>query len=118
MPVCKLCKGEKPNREMVVWGGSVTAKCLVCRAEEKATSRLAKKDGSPPTTELPGDLALELTVEAGSGFRAAIDGEKLVIDQDNPSRPETPDNLTLSKSEVFVLFMKFANWAGVKFVTN
>lgn len=52
-----------------------------------------------------GELALE--VQAGLGFNAAIDGERLAIVQDS-------DNVTLSKSEAYVLFAKFAEWAGFK----
>lgn len=125
MAVCKICEKEKPNREMKTWGGTVSETCLKCDAEKKAARKLAKagdasKPAKPASAAAPDESDLALTVEAGSGFRAAIDtdADRLVVHQDNPARPEVPDNVTLSKTEAYVFFLKFAEWAGVKLAAN
>jgi hypothetical protein len=53
---------------------------------------------------------VELEVQAGLGFRAALVDEQLVITQAGEPKD---DNVTLSKSEAYVLFAKFARWAGI-----
>jgi len=70
------------------------------------------RTAEPPTADT------SLTVERGSGFRAALDEDQLVVEQDNADRPDQPDNLTFSRSEFHVLIKKYAAWAGVELAPN
>lgn len=122
MYTCKKCKCSKAKGEMSLWGGEISEICLDCRKKMKAergggdSSKPTKaaKDAKPAPADEPAATDDQLVVHAGLGFSAAIDGENLVVSQANPNREDDPDNLTLSKSEAYVLIKKFAPWAGVE----
>jgi hypothetical protein len=108
--ICKHCKNDKPKGEMATWGGKVTETCLDCKAEKKAARNGAKLP-TPEVPRLPGPLIIE--VAPSMGFTAQLEGDQLVIAQDNAKRADDPDNITLSKDEAKVLFAMFGGWAGV-----
>lgn len=131
MITCKRCQADKRESEMLQRRGKVSKVCLDCFGKAMAKGADAEKGrgNKGGKRKRPSKIAKEfvaglqdfggkqadtgLTVERGSGFRAALDGEQLVIEQDNVDRPETPDNLTLSRSEFYVLVKKYAPWAGI-----
>lgn len=119
MPTCKYCKCDKPNREMATWGGSVTETCLECKEARRAAKKgggvkvdpPALADAAPAAAPASTD-SLDLSVEGSIGFTASVDEQgRLVVAQDNSSRAEDPDNITLTRAEAKTLFARFAKWA-------
>lgn len=116
MPTCKICKCEKPNREMASWGGTVTETCLECKAAKKAAkgAKEPAPDSASPAPSSPPADGLEIVVAASLGFAAKLDGESLVITQANHTRENDDDNISLTKVEAKALFAKYGDWATGK----
>jgi len=103
MPKCRKCKNEKAVSEMARWGGKPGKVCLECKN--------GKAPETPPAKP-PADDPIEFTVEASLGFSVKVDGGRLVITQDNPERPETPDNITLTMAEARTFLELVEKWAA------
>src|SRR4051812_1090763 len=120
MPVCKVCKGEKPNREMAMGGGGVTATGLEGKAEKKAKRNGGAVKADPPASPSPTPppapslprptVPREISVAPSLGFTASVDGNSLVIAQANGSRENDDDNITLTREEAKALFDTFGEW--------
>lgn len=116
MPVCKVCKSEKPTRAMRMWGGIATETCQDCYDAKKGAKASgavkpadAEQQPKPPAPRLA-IAPTEIIVEASLGFAAKVDGDNLVISQANHSRENDDDNITLTRSEARKLFDLFGEW--------
>lgn len=112
MPTCKICKCEKPTREMRMWGGIATETCQACYDEKK----VGKVPAEPAPPALVGTRAaapaLEFSVAPTMGFTAKVEGEDLTLSQVNSARPDDDDVITLSRAEAKQLFGLFGEWAS------
>jgi hypothetical protein len=101
--ICELCETERADKDFRPFGRGRRKVCLQC--ENAVAVEGAAIAGELPTVEITG--ALE--VLPGFGFRATVENDRLVIEQDD-SEGKT-DNLVLSRTEAKVLFAQFAEWA-------
>jgi hypothetical protein len=113
---CKRCGEDKAADAMIVRAGKPSRLCRDCfaisfagrgKAKSGWGSVKAKAEKAPPPVRLNGH-ALEIL--AGYGFRARVEDDRLVIEQDD-SEGNTAD-LILSRTEAKVLFAQFGEWAG------
>lgn len=104
---CKKCKQDKPAAQMSKWGGKPSKVCLKCREGEKP----AAEAEAPKVNGSDGAHPMLLSVAASIGFMAQVsDDGMLVISQANSSRPDDPDNVTLTRAEAKRLFDAFGVW--------
>lgn len=111
MQACKRCEKTKPADEMVHRAGRVIRLCRLCMGASIKAGHHSREQRMTQKNQPAAEGALALQVQAGLGFNAAVDGEQLVIVQDE-------DNITLSRSEAYVFFAKFAQWAGLPAATT
>lgn len=123
---CKRCGESKAPEDMLQRRGKPSKVCLECwgasrrkggkkskraktprrvRSLEEVVERRANGNGQPK----PVELGKSLEVLPGYGFRAAIEDDRLAIEQDSGERT---DNVTLSKAEARALFAQFGEWAS------
>jgi hypothetical protein len=91
MRICELCQVEKVEAHFRPFGRGRKKVCKACESGVTA-------EGAAIADELPVPIRLgpALEVPMGYGFRASVENDRLVIEQDSPERT---DNITLSKLE-------------------
>lgn len=107
MRTCELCLKDKSVRDFRPRGRGLSKICEAC-----ATGVAA--EGAAIADELPQPVKLGASIELlpGYGFRAHVESDVLVLEQDGKTADgETSiDNIVLSRTEAKVLFAQFAEW--------
>lgn len=106
MKVCTTGGAEKPVAEFRKFGRGLRKVCIECEGGGKAVTKKSTSEPVPVTLAGP-----KLEILAGFGFRASIEDDYLMIEQDAGAGAEARfDSITLSKTEARVLFAQFHGW--------
>jgi hypothetical protein len=108
MRTCELCQVERKDSEFRKFGRGLRKVCLQCE-NGVATEAATIADELPE----PVEITAALEVLPGFGFRATVENERLVIEQDaGVGAEKATDNIVLSRTEAKVLFAQFGEWAA------
>lgn len=117
---CKRCGESKPASEYGDDSRTETGKARTCRACKKPISGRPKGTGTVAKARQTRALAtiaeaspaptLALELHPGFGVRAYVEDGRLVLEQGRDDG--AVDNVTLSRTEVKVLFAQFVEWAA------
>ena len=105
MRICELCNVERADNDFRKFGRGRRKVCLMC---ENAVAQ--EGETIADTLPTPVEITAALEVMPGFGFRATVENDRLVIEQDDAEGKT--DNLVLSRTEAKVLFAQFGEWAG------
>lgn len=119
MPVCRKCKDEKTNAEMVTTkAGTIKKICLGCSKKPaeagggggKAVKTKKKAKAKKPKAKVKA-AAETLHIAPGFGCEAAIKDGILEVNQ-RDGAGDVVDTVVLSKGEFRALVEKYSGWAA------
>ncbi len=104
------CEVEKADAHFAKKGRGLSKVCKSCESGIEGGKALAAQSAPTDLPPQPITISDALEVLPGFGFRATVEDDHLVIEQDNSEG--ATDSLVLSRTEAKVLFAQFGEWAA------